>query len=186
MKSQPSISKNEYYTYAYLREDGTPYYIGKGKSRRIHNKLHPVGLPPMERRIFLKTNLTEEEAFKHEIYMIDVLGRKDIETGILRNTTCGGEGISGYKHTDETKAKISEAMSNPSEETRLKYSKAARSRRHTEEMKAYISEKCKNPSAEIRSKMSKSHTGVKFSEERKRIMSEAQKRRRLREATTNG
>ena len=30
------------------------------------------------RIIFLKQNLTEEEAFKHEIYMIAVFGRKDL------------------------------------------------------------------------------------------------------------
>jgi len=100
----------EYYTYAYLREDGTPYYIGKGKAGRINNKLHTIHLPPEEgRRIFLKQNLTDEEARKHEIYMIAVLGRKDLGTGILRNMTNGGEGCAGRILSDETKKKLSEA-----------------------------------------------------------------------------
>lgn len=100
---------NEYYTYAYLREDGTPYYIGKGKNRRIdfpYNRR--AKLPPKERRIFLKKNLTEEEAIKHEIYMIFVFGRKDLDTGILRNLTNGGDGISGCKRSENLKIKLSE------------------------------------------------------------------------------
>ena len=97
-----------YYTYAYLREDGTPYYIGKGKAGRINNKLHAIHLPPEEgRRIFLKQNLTDEEARKHEVYMIAVLGRKDLGTGILRNMTDGGEGCAGRVLSEETKKKIS-------------------------------------------------------------------------------
>jgi hypothetical protein len=87
---------NDFYTYAYLREDRTPYYIGKGKKDRIHSTCRR-NKPPKDksRIIFLKQNLTEEEAFKHEIYMIAVFGRKDLGTGILRNLTDGGEGASG-------------------------------------------------------------------------------------------
>lgn len=100
---------NNYYTYAYLREDGTPYYIGKGKDNRAF-KEHLVKVPPKDRILFLKTGLTEEEAFRHEIYMIAVLGRKDIGTGILWNFTDGGEGTTGRVTSTETKQKQSKAM----------------------------------------------------------------------------
>jgi hypothetical protein len=100
----------EYYTYAYLREDKTPYYIGKGNKRRIYRRDRRVRPPKDQSRIiFLKQNLTEEEAFKHEIYMISVFGRKDLETGILHNRTNGGEGSSGIIVSEETRRKQSEA-----------------------------------------------------------------------------
>jgi len=102
------ITLNSYYTYAYLRKDGTPYYIGKGKGYRYRYKhKQAIKVPPLERIIFLKKNLTEEEAFKHEVYMIAVLGRKDLGTGILRNITNGGEGSSGWRPSEETRKKMS-------------------------------------------------------------------------------
>ena len=103
---------NRFYTYAYLREDGTPYYIGKGKEDRVY-KIHQKGISvpkDKSRIIFLKQNLTEEEAFKHEIYMIAVFGRKDLGTGILRNRSDGGEGPSGVIRSEEYKKKKSESM----------------------------------------------------------------------------
>jgi hypothetical protein len=105
---------NEFYTYAYLREDGTPYYIGKGKAYRIYNK-HRKYKPPKDksRIIFLKKNLTEEEAFKHEKYMIAIFGRKDNGTGILRNKTEGGEGCSGVLVSEERRRKAKDRMSGP-------------------------------------------------------------------------
>ena len=102
---------NRFYTYAYLRKDKTPYYIGKGSGRRIYDKKgRPCKEPKNKLRIiFLKQNLTEEEAFKHEIYMIAVFGRKDLGTGILYNRTDGGEGPSGAVLSEEHKRKISKS-----------------------------------------------------------------------------
>ena len=153
----------EYYTYAYLREDGTPYYIGKGKGNRIRDKNHRVSVPPKDRILFLKKKLSEQEALKHEMYMISVLGRKDIGTGVLRNLTDGGEGQSGFIHSEETKKKMREARKgkiNPplSEETRRKISEASKGKTHSEETRRKISEAIK---------------GRKFSEETRRKMSEA-------------
>jgi len=103
---------NDYYTYAYLREDKTPYYIGKGRGKRAYDKRRAIKPPTDKSRIlFLKKNLTEAEAFKHEVYMIFVLGRKDLGTGILRNRTKGGDGSSGAVRSAETRKKVSVANS---------------------------------------------------------------------------
>ena len=119
---------NNYYTYAYLREDRTPYYIGKGKDNRAYVKRHIVNPPPKNRIIYLKQNLTEEEAFKHEIYMIAIFGRKDLGKGILYNRTNGGEGNSGLIHSEESKDKMRAAKkgSNHSDETKAKMSERNR------------------------------------------------------------
>ena len=106
-----ATQRNDYYTYAYLREDRTPYYIGKGRGKRIYSKNRLINPPKDKSRIiFLKKNLTEEEAFK-EIYMIAIFGRKDLGTGILRNLTNGGEGYSGAVRSEEWKKAHSERMS---------------------------------------------------------------------------
>ena len=105
----PSIRvKMIYYTYAYLREDRTPYYIGKGKGNRAYGRRYKGIKPPKDksRILILKNNLTEEEAFKHEVYMIAVFGRKDLGTGILHNRTNGGDGASGAVRSLEFKENL--------------------------------------------------------------------------------
>jgi hypothetical protein len=103
--------KNDYYTYAYLREDGTPYYVGKGSGNRAYKGKRHGYWPPKDptRILLLKRNLTEDEAFRHECYIIFLLGRKDLGTGILYNQTNGGDGKSGWVMPQEVKDKIGRA-----------------------------------------------------------------------------
>jgi len=152
---------NDYYTYAYLREDKTPYYIGKGRGNRAYDKRRRIKPPEDTSRILLlKKNLTEAEAFKHEVYMIFVLGRKDLGTGILRNLTNGGEGASGAVRSAEAKKRYSESKTgekNPNygrtgekshmfgvpktEEWKKAHSERMSGRTHTEEQKKARSER---------------------------------------------
>lgn len=82
---------DKYYTYAYLGDDNKPYYVGKGSGNRAYYKGPDEKIKVPESRdkiLFLKKNLTEPDAYKHEGYMIAVLGRKHLG-GLLENVHPG-------------------------------------------------------------------------------------------------
>ena len=96
-----------YYVYLYLREDRTPYYVGKGSGKRINQK-HRFSdgkflpLPPVDRRAIIKYFDDEEECFLFEEWLIEFYGRK-LDGGILNNQCKGGGGYTRGRNFDRAK-----------------------------------------------------------------------------------
>ena len=127
---------NNFYTYVYLdpRKSGIynygeyefdyePFYVGKGKGNRWNdikwsrnkyfknkiNKIKRLGFEPIRRKI--KENLEENYSFEIEKELIKLIGKEILKEGPLTNETDGGEGSSGYIHTEETLEKLKKNFS---------------------------------------------------------------------------
>ena len=138
-----------FYTYLWLREDGTPYYVGKGSGDRAtqSTKYHR---PPKDKSLILIQDFpTEEDAFSAEKFLVEYYGRKETGTGPLINRTDGGKGgMTGYKHSKETREKIS---------------------------KNFVGRRGKPCSAEHKEKLSKARSGLVLSTQWRQRISESQK-----------
>jgi hypothetical protein len=175
---------NVFYTYLWLRDDGTPFYVGKGKDRRAFRKGAPIG-----ERVLIQEHPNEQDAFAAEVFLISYYGRKDSGTGCLINRTSGGEGLinpsketrermsvsqTGRRHSIETRAKIATAgLGNTymvgrhlSEITRAKIATSLKGNMHLFG---------KFPSAETRAKISKAGMGRCPSAETRVKLSEGQR-----------
>lgn len=172
-----------FYVYALTdpRKDNEPFYIGKGVGGRARSHLLPSareqnnfkmavikairaeGLEPGVE--ILVENLEEEIALQTEKSLISKYGRRVDGSGSLTNLTLGGDGSSGYKHTEETKAKLRKPKNRTlparkqSEETRAKISasmigKPGRGTGYqwTEEQRAALSERRKGQSCPTKGK----------------------------------
>lgn len=176
-----------YYVYAYLRADGTPYYIGKGKGDRAFNKNHRINLPlNLSHIVFLESNLSELGAFAIERRYIRWYGRKDNGTGILQNRTDGGEGPDGRKHSVEARMKMSASKTGKSlgpcsDKKRQLISERTKGLKRSEEAKRNISEAHKGipQSIESRAKKSAKLKGKVFSAETIQKRKETRQRNKL-------
>jgi len=104
----------DYYVYLHIRKDnGTPFYVGKGRGNRLiekksrsefwNNVVNKYGYDI----ILLENDISEEKSFEMESYWIKRIGRRDLELGPLVNLSDGGEGNSGHKWTEEQKKQVS-------------------------------------------------------------------------------
>jgi hypothetical protein len=156
-----------FYSYLWLREDGTPYYAGKGCGRRAYESdSHNVHRPKLRLNILVFPMLSEAEAFESEIAFIDLFGRLDLGTGCLRNITAGGDGVFGRRHTAECRQRMSVSHTGHkhSDQTKQKIRNASLLQRHSDETKRKLSElRTGVPNLKLR--------GYKHSEETKKKIS---------------
>ena len=163
MVSYANLTKQKmYYVYSHLRKDTSePFYVGKGKGKRCFsenarntywkNVAHKVGY---EVKI-LVDSIDEELAFLAEAECIDLYKRIGYK---LTNMTNGGEGASGYQHTEKHKEQM-----NGNELWKLVKTNGFKGKTHSDEQKAKW--------AEMRKGVTSPRKGVILSEETKRKQS---------------
>lgn len=109
---------NDYVVYSHSRaSDGQVFYIGMGSKRRPFSKkrgirwqryINKYGTYTVE---IIKSNLSVYEALYLESFYIIKFGRKGFEdNGVLVNMKLSDIGVSGMRHTEESKRKISKAF----------------------------------------------------------------------------
>jgi hypothetical protein len=179
--------RSDFLVYVHTRLDnGKPFYVGKGTIKRIRRSTNRnkhwkriVDKCNGFDSIIIKGNLTEGDAFQLEKDTIAEYRLKNIN---LCNYTDGGDGPSGYKHTDECKLKMSKlAKGRPAHNKGGKASDSAKekmslaklgkklSKEHIEKVAA--SKRGKPLSYECRTKISNSLTGKRHTNETKIKMS---------------
>ena len=163
---------------------GKDSYIHKAKRHRHHLQPSAYNLQPFNR--ILQNNLsrylykvlweiddcTDNHLNQMEIYYINKYNPRF-------NFTKGGDGTSGFKHSEETKKKLSNINKGKkhSKETKKKLSNINKGKKHSEETKKKISKanKGKKRSKEFRKRISKNNArywlGKKHSEETKKKIS---------------
>lgn len=158
---------NNFYIYIHTRPDnGAVFYVGKGKGKRAFNlnrNPHWAAIyKKYGREVCIVTdNLSENEALNKEKELISHF--KSLGADLV-NKTDGGEGISGFSHSPNTKLKISNSLQGHkvSEKTKTTLSKALKGKKiHTEESRIKISkaQRGKKKPDSMRIKLSNSTKG---------------------------
>lgn len=133
----------KHYVYLWLRESGTPHYVGKGSGIRAFRK----GCPKDRSRIIILNRSSSNDAFKTEMELIANWGRKDLKTGCLNNRTAGGEGGPWHAmpHSKVSKEKMSRARKGKKQPSGLMARLCASNvgRKHSEEWKRAASKRMK-------------------------------------------
>ncbi len=156
----------EHYVYVWRDASGTPFYVGKGKGRRagrVYNrteafkKIHSQGGCTVE---IVDEFIHESQAHAFEVELIARYGRRDFG-GLLVNKTDGGEGVSGLSPNEETREKISIALTGRhlSEAHRASISAGGTGLRRSVNTRAKMSASAKNRSDQHKEKLAAANIG---------------------------